>query len=291
MSFGVASPDPPDRAVPGNLPAVMRRHLVPSLVALAVLVPLAGCGDDDGGVNAENTTTAPAEDPLAGRTFVSTELESDAVSLVEGFPIRITFGEDDEITIDTGCTPATGTYSVQGPILDTRDVSRPEVACLPGLTEQDAFISNAMSSRPVITLTPPDGLILSDDEWTLTMVDADAAPATLAGPSWTLEDLVDAGATTPAPDGVSASIAFTADGAYEVFAGCNTGRGTFTPPEGGATIEVEAPALTRQRCDEDAMELENRIVAILDGTVTVDLEANRLTLTNSDGVGVTFTSS
>jgi heat shock protein HslJ len=268
----------------------MRRHLAPLLIALAVLVPLAGCGDDgDDGVSAENATTAPAEDPLAGRTFVSTELESDIASLVEGFPVRITFGEDDEITIDTGCTPATGTYSVQGPILDTRDVSRPEVGCLPGLTEQDAFISNAMSSRPVITLTPPDGLVLSDDEWTLTMVDADAAPATLAGPSWTLEDLVDGGETTPAPEGVSASIAFTPDGAYEVFAGCNTGRGTYTPPGGGATIEVEPPALTRQRCDDDAMELEARIVATLDGAVTVGLEANRLSLTNSAGDGVTFT--
>lgn len=289
MHFGVASPDRWDGAAPGNLPAVMRRHLAPLAVVLAVLAPLAACGDDGGDESVENTTTAPAQDPIAGRTFESAELTGTAPPLVDGVPITIAFGDDHDLTIEAGCDPITGSYTVDGPILVVRGLSGLQSGCTPGLLPQNEWIADIIVTRPVITPTPPDGLVLSDDGWSLTMVEAGTAEATLTGTGWTLAALVDGEVSTPISNEVTASIAFSADGRYEVFAGCNSGNGTYTPPAGGATIEVEAPTLTRERCGEDATEVENAVVATLDGSVTVELGADRLTLTSADGAGLAFT--
>ena len=289
MSFGVASPDRSDVRLPGNLPAVMRRHLATLAVVLAVLAPLAGCGDDGGDESAENTTTAPIEDPVAGRTFESTALEGTAPPLLDGVPITISFGDDRDLTIDAGCDPITGSYSVEGPILIVRDLTGTQSGCTPGLVPQNEWISDMIVTRPPITVTPPDGLVLSDEPWTLTMVEAGTEDATLVGPAWTLIALVDGEATSQLTNTVTGSIVFSSDGRYELFAGCNSGSGTYTPPGGGATIEVAPPTLTRERCDEDAMDVEAGVVATLDGTVTVEIRANRLTLTGSEGAGLVFT--
>lgn len=267
----------------------MRRHLATLIVVLAVLAPLAGCGDGDDDVSVEETTTAPAQDPIAGRSFESTEVEGTAPPLVAEAPITITFGDDDELTVDAGCDPITGTYAVEGPILVVKDLSGTGSGCTPGLVAQNEWIAEAVTFRPTITPTPPDGLLLSTETWTLTMLEAGTEDATLVGPAWTLDALVDGEGSTPAPDDVTASIVFAPDGRYDLFAGCNTGNGTYTPPGGGATIEVEPPTLTRERCGEEAMEVEGTVVATLDGPVEVEIRANRLTLTGAEGTGLIFT--
>lgn len=265
----------------------MRRHLATLAVVLAALAPLAGCGDDGGDVSVDDTTTAPAQDPVVGRSFVSTEVEGTAPPILDGVPITITFGDDDEITVESGCEPFSGSYTVEGTILLVRDLGTAS-GCTPGLIPQNDWIEDMLVTRPVITLTPPDGLVLSDDNWTLTMVEASTEESTLVGPGWTLDALVDGGVSTPVPEGTSASLVFADDGTYELFAGCNTGRGAYTPPGGGATIEVEPPTLTRQRCEDDAMEVEAAVVATLDGPVEVELGRGRLTLTSADGTGLAF---
>lgn len=267
----------------------MRRHLATLAIGLAVLAPLAGCGDGGGDESAENTTTAPTEDPVAGRTFESTALEGTAPPLLDGVPITITFGDDGDLTIDSGCDPITGSYAVEGPILVVRDLAGTQSGCTPGLVPQNEWISDMIVTRPSITVTPPDGLVLSDEPWTLTMVEAGTEDATLVGPAWTLASLVDGEVSTPLTNTVTASIVFSTDGRYELFAGCNSGSGTYTPPGGGATIEVAPPTLTRERCDEDAMEVESAVVATLEGAVTVELGPDRLTLTSADGTGLSFT--
>ncbi|HEX7134084.1 MAG TPA: META domain-containing protein [Iamia sp.] len=266
----------------------MHRHLV---ILLAALLTLASCGDDGDDVAAD-ATTAPVEDPVAGRTFEATTLEGDqAPTLVEGVTLRITFGDDDQITVDTGCNHLTGTYAVEGPILVVQAVGGTEMSCtpgIPGLEAQEDWIGTVLTQRPVITPAPPDGLTLSDEGWTLTLVEPSAEAVELAGAPWTADTIVDREEARSLPAGVTVTITFADDGTYEVSAGCNTGSGTYA--EAGAGIyQIEPPNLTRRRCDDAAMEVEAAVVATLDGEVTASIEEDRLTLTSSEGAGLAFT--
>jgi heat shock protein HslJ len=270
----------------------MRRPLV---ILLAALLALAACGDDgdDGDDVAADATTAPAEDPIAGRTFEAVTLEGGTHTLVEGVPLRIAF-TDDEITVETGCNRLSGTYAVEGPILVVRGLGGTEMACEPPLMAQEEWISGVLTTRPVITPQAPDGLLLTKDDAALTLEDPTGDAATtdveLVGPTWTVDTLIDAEAAGSVPEGVTATITFSADGTYQVSAGCNTGRGTYA--EAGAGIyQIEPPALTRRRCDDEAMDVEAAVVAALDGEVTASTEGGRLTLIALDGAGLSLSSS
>lgn len=272
----------------------MRRHLATLVAVLAVLAPLAACGDDGDDLSAEDTTTAPAQDPVAGRTFESTKVEGVAPPLVDGVPIMITFDED-LLTIDAGCDLITGTYRIDGPLLMVQDLSGIESGCTPGLVPQNEWISDMIITRPIITLTPPDGLVLSDDSWSLTMVEAGSGAPTetvdLVGPTWTLDFLsIDDASPTPIPADATVTITFAADGTYAVSAGCNTGDGSYTPPERGkSTLTLEPPTLTRQRCDDATMEVETGFAAALDGDARFSIEDGRLTIAAENGTGLGFT--
>ncbi|HEV7723136.1 MAG TPA: META domain-containing protein [Iamia sp.] len=269
----------------------MRRHVLTLLVLLAVLVPLAGCGDDDDtGTEDASATTAPAESPIAGRTFEAVSLESDVYDLVEGVTLSIAF-TDDQITVDAGCNRLSGTYAIEGPILVVTGLGGTEMGCEPELMEQDAWIAGVLTARPVFTPQAPDGLLLSDDDWTLTMAAAGDEAADddveLAGPEWTLDTLIDGEAASSVPEGVTATITFADDGTYAVAAGCNTGRGTYV--EDATTLTLEPPTLTRRRCDEAATSVETAVVAVLDGEADLRIDANRLTLTAASGAGLSLT--
>lgn len=276
----------------------MRRTLALSLVALLGLAGLAGCGDDDGpsvGTGAGDETTvpaadgpAPADDPLAGRTF---SVEGDAI--VAGTTVTVSF-RDGAVIAETGCNRLSGQYALADGTLTTTDLMGTEMGCGPDLMAQEGRVRDLLQRSNEVAVTGGEVTLSGDgDTWVLT---EQGAPPTqeLVGPTWTLDTLFagsePSDAASSVPQGVTASITFADDGTYAVEAGCNTGSGTYA--EAGTGIyAIDAPALTRRRCDAAAMEVENALVDVLDGEVALSIEGDLLTITatGGDGTGLRFT--
>jgi heat shock protein HslJ len=106
---------------------------------------------------------------------------------------------------------------------------------------------------------------------------------------WTLETTTVGGTASSVPASVQApTLRVAADGAVEVFAGCNTGGSTVTTT--ADTITFEPMRLTRMACAEDANALEATVSLTLDGELTYVIEGNQLTLTKGD-TSLTFAGS
>jgi heat shock protein HslJ len=104
------------------------------------------------------------------------------------------------------------------------------------------------------------------------------------GTSWTLTEIDGA---APA-EGSVVTIQF-ADGAVNGSAGCNTYRGSYTLDGGQA--EFSQMASTRMAClDEAVTAQENRYLELLQGTLTLAVDGDTLTITTADGAVLKFAS-
>lgn len=263
----------------------MRRAL--ALALLAPLLLLAACGDDGDDVDAGGsepgaTEPAPADD-LAGRTFLATEVTEDGAPrpLVDGTELRLSFA-DGQVGVQAGCNQLSGAYRLDGDVLTVEALGGTEMGCDPDRMDQDAWIAEVLA-QPLTVALDGDTLTLSGGGTVIRLTDREvAAPdAELVGPTWTLDTLISgteaSGTASTPPAGVTATIAFAADGTYQVSTGCNTGSGTWSGE--GAALEVDPPALTRRACTGLGAEVEAAMVAVLTGPVTAEVTEQRLTLT------------
>lgn len=272
----------------------MRTRVVAAL-ALALVLPLAGCGDDAADVDAGGTTTAPSADggdQLDGRTFVATAVTEDGEPrpLAEGSELRLTFA-DGQLGVEAGCNHLSATYRLDGDTLRAEAFAGTEMGCDPALMDQDAWIAEVLARPATVALAGPT-LTLTAGATTLTLTDREVASpdATLVGPTWTLDTLLQGtggdGAASSVPEGVMATLTFADDGTYAVDTGCNSGSGTYAVEGDG--LAVDPPALTRRGCPGPGAEVEATLVALLDGEVASEITEQRLTLTNGDrGAGFT----
>lgn len=98
----------------------------------------------------------------------------------------------------------------------------------------------------------------------------------LSGTTWVVVSYTqdDIGATVA--DGVEATLAFGTDGTFAVDTGCNTGSGSYALVDG--TLTVDPPSLTKAGCKGAAEPVEQTMIALLDGEVTVDQVGTSLAL-------------
>jgi heat shock protein HslJ len=289
----------------------VRRAL--ALVAL-VAIPLASCGSDDpdtgdtspvatgagtgattdgtGGGSAADppttsststtaapTTTVDLGTSLDGRTFLSTEVVG--YQLVDGSQIQLTF-DGTNIAAAGGCNQIASTWSLEGAVLVVAPPAMTMMACEPAaLMDQDTWFSALLTSKPTLALDGDTLTITATDGTVVTFVDQSVADPDLPleGTTWNLEGLVTA-------DAVS-SIAFPGrvpslrleGGTVTVDTGCNTGSGTYTIS--GTDITFGPIATTRMACTDPAgSATETAVLTVLTGTVSSEIEADVLRLTN-----------
>jgi heat shock protein HslJ len=246
------------------------RRLASLLVALVVVA--AACGDDD------DTSTVGDDSPW-GRTFVTDGPP----------PVQLTF-RDDEISARSECNTLLGTASIDGEVLVVTDVGSTEMGCDPDLHAYDDWLAGFLSSSPTISLDgatltitgATDSLVLTDRE----VADPDRP---LVGPRWVVDGLIDGDAVSSLPAGIAEApwLQFT-EAAVEGSAGCNDFSAEVTIGDG--TIEVAGLTTTDVGCDAPTMAVEGAVHAALTGTVAYETDADRLTLTASDGRGISLRS-
>lgn len=124
------------------------------------------------------------------------------------------------------------------------------------------------------------------DDTTVVPDDADPGSQTedtpLAGTYWELDELAAGDSTTEIPGDVGAYLQIE-DGAVGGNTGCNTFGGNAEVDDEGGTVEFSEVFSTMRACSGPAGESDSTMMAVLQGTVTVEINGDALTLTNADG--------
>jgi heat shock protein HslJ len=83
------------------------------------------------------------------------------------------------------------------------------------------------------------------------------------------------------PDGVEpATLKIGDDGAVTMFTGCNNGGASVT--QDGETLVFKGAVITRMACEGGGTELENIVLAVLDGETSAVIDDETLVVTKGD---------
>ena len=244
------------------------RAALPLTLALLVAT-LTGC-----------STAAPN---LDGREFLSVEISEGnaARALVAGTRISLRFTTT-ELSANAGCNGLGGTYRIEVGKLVYERGAQTLMGCEPPLEAQDAWLIDFLDSDPMAVLAGNE-LLLTNGSISMRLLDREVAEPDLniAGPTWTVESLLQGDTVSSVPEGVSATLVFKADGSVEVDTGCNRGGGTWKLE--GAGIRFESLLLTKKACQGPGAALEGAVISVLSAeAIQAQIDSNVLTLTGGN---------
>lgn len=271
-------------------------------LGLAAVLALSACGDDD-----EPVATDGGSEP-GGPTLAAAYLSVDVTErgeprpLVEGTQIQLSFDEQ-RVGANLGCNSLGGSYRLDGDVLVVDDgLAMTEMGCDPERHAQDEWFAGVLTSRPTLAV---DGatLTVTAGDTVITFQDREVAEPDreLVGTRWEIDGFLEG----TGPDGTAMSMAVDEPGVLELrddglvvgSDGCNgfgyaTGDGGVT--EGlrhevaGDRITFSGSPVSEMKACDDLAEYVERARAVLAGTVTWEIDADRLTLVAQDGRGVTY---
>lgn len=258
-----------------------------ALAAAASLI-LVACGSDSSSSDSPSETLAPVDTSspgsavtsadLDGRTFEATAVEGH--DLVAGSSIGMQF-EGDRLSAYAGCNRMSGGYTLDGDALVAAEFAMTMMACDESLMTQESWVSTLLSSSPTISLGG-ETLTLTGEGGTITFVEV--PDVELEGRTWNVTGTIANQGVSSVPQGASLTFA---DGSVAVKGGCNSGSGEATIGDG--TITFGPIATTRMACEDALMELEAKVLAVLDGEVTYTVDGDTMVLTNADDLGLQLT--
>jgi len=260
------------------VPQPSHRTAIAAGLALLVVASVASC------------QAAPSLS-LTGREFLSNGITEGGVpfNLVPGTRVRLTF-TDTNVSAAAGCNIFGATYRIDGSRLIIEGGAMTEMGCDDARDRQDQWLFSFLGSNPAAKLAGTD-LTLDNGQVIMRLVDRTIAEPDLniVGPTWTVTSIIDGAAMSSVPAGATATLMFGNDGAVEVNAGCNRGRGSWTAD--GSGIAFKDVFLTKMACEDPAGSLETAVLAVINaGSVQASIRANVLML-QAGGRGLQLTAS
>lgn len=254
----------------------------PRFVAVPLLLlALAACGQRAGGQN-----TAP--DPLRGKTFLATAVTDDGKprELLPNTELSVQFTDDGRLIAQAGCNTMQGSVNTaDGKLVLDGELASTAIGCAQASNEQDAFVAKVLSASP--------SWQLADDRLTITSgtTTFDLAPREsvhpdkdLVGTTWVLDTLVDGDVASSMPVGAP-EVTLVFDGKRATAdTHCNGVGAEYTVT--GDTIEFTGGVSTKMACAPEIMRGEEAVSGVLNGEVTYEITADKLTLTNTSGKGI-----
>jgi heat shock protein HslJ len=262
-------------------------RLVRPLVPLLLLL-LAGCGARPGGP----APAAPPADPLRGETFLSDQVTVDGKphELVAGTEVSLNFTRDGRLVATAGCNTMSGPVRTGDGRLEVGGdgLATTDLGCDPPRHAQDAWLGKVLGAGPDWRLDGPRLTVhTADTELVLTDREVADPDLSLAETPWSVDTLVDGSAASSVPAGAAATLVFH-DERVDISAGCNTGTAGYSMT--GDTIRFGTATMTRKACPPGIMRLEAAVLGVVDGVVdgavTFEIDADRLTLNHSSGKGL-----
>ncbi|UDY34768.1 META domain-containing protein [Dermatobacter hominis] len=256
-------------------------------VAVVLLVgAAAACGGDDvsDGDKKDTTsstttssTTGAATNPTGGLARTSWKLRG---AVAAASVPTLDFAQDGTFAGSTGCNRLSGTWTEDGTSLTLEPGPMTKAAC----TTQEA---TDQEDRIVAAL--PEVKSFEQTETTLTLTDADgqdllsydAVTGDLAGTSWKVTGVNTGTAVEASALTEKLTIDFGTEGSVTGHGGCNNFKGTYEL-EGGA-ISFSEFASTMMGCDDAVMQMEDKYLAALAASTTVERSGDSLTLRDDAG--------
>ncbi|MGX7825771.1 META domain-containing protein [Actinokineospora sp. 24-640] len=197
--------------------------------------------------------------------------------LVGDTAVRLDFTDDGRLLAGAGCNTMSGRVETGGGKVVVSELSVTEMGCDGALHAQDEWLAGFLSASPEWRV---DGerLVLTG-EGTELVLGREALPP-LLNTDWVVDTVVAGEVASSTPGG--ASLRFGAD-TVAIDTGCNTGSAGYRLS--GAAVVFEQPVLTRMACAPEVMELEDAMVAVLDGRVELAVDGQTMTLLkNNKGI-------
>lgn len=248
--------------------------------AVPLLLLLAGCGDRPAGQG--------GSDPLRGREFLATSVTEDGKprDLVPDTTLSVKFTDDGRLIADAGCSMMQGPVdTADGKLVIENGLSMTGIGCDEARHEQDRFVASVLGGSPTWQLSG-DQLTITAGSTKVELAPREAVDPDrdLAGTTWELDTLIDGDVASSMAAGTE-PVTLTFDGGQVVAdTHCNGVTGTYTVS--GDKLQVEQGPMTKKMCPPEIMRGESAVVDVLQGEVTYEITADRLTLTNSSGKGI-----
>jgi heat shock protein HslJ len=141
-----------------------------AVVGLVAALALTSCDDSQPRLDVGGLAQAPADlSELEGGVWVANDVQDPEVSLVPGSQVEMRF-QQDSLSANAGCNNLFGGASVDGDELVASALASTKKACDDGLTQQDAWLSDLLSSRPTIEVLDRDLWLSHGDDSVLHLV-------------------------------------------------------------------------------------------------------------------------
>ncbi len=214
---------------------------------------------------------------MSGRAFVAAG--ADGFELPAGSKLQLAF-DGLSLRMSGGCNSGGADYDVRDGVLIVQPMAMTMMACEQALMDLDGNVAGLLAAKPTIRLEG-DELTISSGTSVLRLVDQTVAATDreLDGTTWIVTSVLAGDTASSTVAGTNATVRFV-DGNAEVFAGCNSGSGAATI--GATAIEFGPIGITKMACEPAAMELEQTVMAVLQGSVTYRIEGSQLSLIQGD---------
>jgi heat shock protein HslJ len=250
------------------------------ILAVPLLLVLASCGE---------RSAPPSEepDPLRGSTFLAMAMTEDGRirALMPGTDLSVEFTDDGRLIAQAGCNTmqgqvntAGGTLAVDGGLVTT------DMACGPGLAEQDMFVGSVLEASPSWRLDG-DRLTITSGTTRLDMAAREAITPNeeLTSTTWVLNTLIDGQVASSVPAGPQ-EMTLVFDGDTLTMKVFNHLQSEYTIVDN--LIVFGAGTVTEMAGSPEMIPVENAVFGVLVGEVTYEITANQLTITHPSGKGI-----
>lgn len=274
--------------------------MIRALTIVLTVIVVTACGGDDEPVAVGADGGDDDRDTIEGEYVATDVTENDQPkTLVEDTTIRLRL-QDGELSASAGCNTIGGGYATEDGVLQMGAVATTEMGCDAPRHDQDTWLAEFLSSRPLVEPVE-EGFVLRTDTVAITFVDHSIVEPDrdLVATTWIVDGHVHGagpdGAVSSAPDDAG-TLTFDPNGFVVGNDGCNSfgfaGEQGAEPTDGlrytvdGDRITFSGSAVSTLRgCDDVDTE---RYRSVLTGTVTWEIDRDRLTLLNDGGEGVTY---
>ena len=257
-----------------------RLRIVPLLVALAVV--LAACGTDE-----PESSDEPDTPVTLDGAWVLAEATIDGSALALNDEYRVTMTLDGEmINGRAACNGYSGAAVIEGNSFSVGPLAQTMMACEPAVMDIEfrfmqglARVTDASRSSERLSLT---GVGI---EFTFELL-APVPTADLVGPTWVLDTIVQGeAATSTAASADPATLTLSPDGTFVGNTGCREISGEYVVS--GDTVQFTSWA-AQGDCSSELTWQDGQVITVLEGSFTVGIEGDRLTLTSSGGEALQY---
>ncbi|MFF3291931.1 META domain-containing protein [Streptomyces sp. NPDC003023] len=259
----------------------MRNHLSISVTALAVLA-LAACGTESGSGGGGGASVQP-DVPLSGVHWSVDSITVDGRRTEAPTDAHVEITDKGRAQGNYGCNHFGADVKIEGDTVTVGPGEMTEMACEEKIQGFEDALRAAFSGKLKAKLTDGRLILTTEKGDTIALTSEPSTP--LVGTKWSVNSLVTGETVASLPAGAEnkAHLTFGKDGSVTGSLGCN--RFTSTAEITEDSIAFGRLASTRKLCEGPEMDLERKLVKILDGTVKYELNHRSLTLTGADGEG------